>query len=93
METDFLTLVHDLGPPEGTKVAEPLKPDEKAMGKKGSIIDKGKTAPQIDEKGHVKKKETLEGKTQEQIENTIFTKTLDVLMNLIIWLLIFLGQK
>lgn len=79
METDFLTLVHDLGPPDGRKV-EPKPEEKKDLQKSGSVLGNkgGETKPG---EGQVKQKETFVNKTQEQIESTILTKTLDVLMN------------
>lgn len=71
METDFLTLVHDLGPPDGRKVEPKVE----------TKVDPKNPGPTVDTKGSVKAKETFVNKTQEQIESTILTKTLDVLMN------------
>jgi hypothetical protein len=82
METDFLTLVHELGPPPGRETNIP----EKELGAKnqsGVFGKKGdKNAPKEGEKqqGEVKARDTMAGKTVDEIDSSIISKTLDVLM-------------
>lgn len=64
--TDYMALITDLGLPDGKKGPEPKNEKDKEKEK------------EVDTK--VKKKETPEGKTQEEIETIMFTKTMEFLM-------------
>ena len=85
METDFLTLVHELGPPPGrepqqTEKQLSTKSQSGVFGKGGKGKDGKGTEGGAKEQGQVKQRDTMAGKTVEEIDSSIISKTLDVLM-------------
>ncbi len=93
-ETDFLSLIHDLGPPpEGARDAmmQNLNAgagDKDSKGRTGSVLGKtdskaatGKAGEEEKKDGVAKKKENLKGKSLEEIENTLLERSLDNLLS------------
>jgi hypothetical protein len=88
-ETDFLSLIQDLGPPpdaNGNPVAaEPVNTNKDKSGPRKGSLRGPKTAESTDPNakkpdGVAKKKENLKGKTFQEIEATILERSLDNLM-------------
>jgi len=83
-ETDFLSLIQDLGPPPDASGKIPVATPEPAKGKqtprKGSTLKGKGTETEKKPDGVAKKRENLKGKTFQEIEATILERSLDNLM-------------